>query len=301
MARAKTMDDLASGAYDAVAVNISRVLANLTQAAGSQTNISTLSEAMCAELDRFPGILIGVTGRRAADIFDMGGQRNRGAAYQHDGVTIFDGEEAVRNRFAAIIADGGQINGYPAQDNIAFNGWRLEVKVEHTFGPPRQLIEALTEGNGAIPASGAQRRIWVGETFVSCKQEDRAKVMRELKRLKLTGDWRVVDVGDQIDIVRTGYSRGAALAEVCKKLGVDPKRVVAIGEHQADAEMDQVAGAFVATNSASDEVKTRPTTIMAPDGLSNQQVAEMVMDQVDRGIARSRDIAIPPGATLDMI
>jgi len=78
-----------------------------------------------------------------------------------------------------------------------------------------------------------------------------------------------------LQVVAPGVSKGAALARLCRRLSVDPQRVMAIGDAPNDSEMLRFAGLGVAVANAWDEVKQLADAVTQADN-NDAAVAEAV-------------------------
>jgi hydroxymethylpyrimidine pyrophosphatase-like HAD family hydrolase len=99
-------------------------------------------------------------------------------------------------------------------------------------------------------------------------------VSAELDRLKC--GWQVLPQGSygaaELTVFALGASKGAATQSLCRKLGISPEEVFAIGDGLNDITLLQVAGLGAAMANADDEVKA-VARVVAPSNQENGAAA----------------------------
>ncbi|KAE9541386.1 pyridoxal phosphatase [Ursidibacter maritimus] len=84
---------------------------------------------------------------------------------------------------------------------------------------------------------------------------DRQKMQNFVEKLPLdqfSAEWSWVD---RVDITAQGNSKGACLAELLKREGIDPKNVIAFGDNFNDISMLQLVGMGIAMGESESEVQ----------------------------------------------
>lgn len=142
----------------------------------------------------------------------------------------------------------------------------------YSLGRKRELIERLD-----VPESRKaylrEKRIWIDDPLTEWEADDfriqkitmnfypdeigalrdRAEVKEYLSHLpevKLTSGCY-----DNLEITASGVDKGKALEWLCKELGIEPERTIAIGDSLNDYEMLQAAGLAVAMGNAVEPLK----------------------------------------------
>lgn len=84
--------------------------------------------------------------------------------------------------------------------------------------------------------------------------KDTYRVLERLRRTLPEGVTPMASGFGAIDLVRTGANKGAGLADLCDRLGIDPVLVVAFGDGDNDREMLSFAGVGVAVGEATEDL-----------------------------------------------
>jgi Cof subfamily protein (haloacid dehalogenase superfamily) len=215
---------------------------------------------------------------------------------------------ALGLRGPLIIYDGIQTRSFPSGDVIAeecldstLAGQAVRAMAEHHLQPIFQYsnpqAERLVVGKSPESRDSALYTARYLSTFSSQVQEvsldelvssppsplrivafgayeQLLAVSAELDRLKC--GWQVLPHGSygaaELTIFALGASKGAATQSLCRKLGISPEEVFAIGDGLNDITLLQVAGLGVAMANADDEVKA-VARVVAPSNQENGAAA----------------------------
>jgi Cof subfamily protein (haloacid dehalogenase superfamily) len=199
--------------------------------------------------------------------------------------------QALGLRGPLIIYDGIQTRSFPSGEVLAeecldsdLAGQAAQVLAEHHLQPIFQYgtpqVERLVVGKPPESPDAALYTTGYLSTFSSQVQEvpleelvssppsplrmvafgayeQLLTVSAELDRLKC--GWQVLPQGSygasELSVFAQGASKGAAAQSLCRKLGISPAEVFAIGDGLNDITLLQLAGLGVAMANADEEVK----------------------------------------------
>lgn len=140
--------------------------------------------------------------------------------------------------------------------------WEIQ---RHVGGSLRfHLDEILADFGHAVDDLGAFCRTadWVDKVNLPyIPDEVREKTERALNALPLSWFW---SGPRSVEIAHPDASKAGGLLEVCKILGVDPARTMALGDSGNDIPMLRCAGLGVAMGNAPPEVRTAAREVTAP-------------------------------------
>lgn len=74
--------------------------------------------------------------------------------------------------------------------------------------------------------------------------------IEKIENIETSSSWE-----NNIEVMKSNVSKGRALENLCKKLNINPKQVIAIGDSENDLSMLKFAGLGVAMDNASDKIK----------------------------------------------
>lgn len=95
------------------------------------------------------------------------------------------------------------------------------------------------------------------------------KELESLGNVSISSSWN-----NNLEAMGLNVSKGTALEELCKKLNIDPKEVIAIGDSENDISMIRFAGLGVAMGNGNDDVKKNADYIT--DTNDNDGVAKVI-------------------------
>jgi Cof subfamily protein (haloacid dehalogenase superfamily) len=104
----------------------------------------------------------------------------------------------------------------------------------------------------------------------------RTQALRWQLHMQINGSARLLSAGisDEIEVLPTNASKGAALKTLLKEFGVPPSQVLAIGDGENDIEMLELVGMGVAVGNAGQHVKEVARAVVASN--DEDGVAEAV-------------------------
>lgn len=85
--------------------------------------------------------------------------------------------------------------------------------------------------------------------------ENREAVKASLEEIKQLGNLHIYEYGDFFEMSSDSTSKGLAIQDVSKELGIKPEEVVCIGDNFNDVSMFKIAGLAVAMDNAPSKVK----------------------------------------------
>ena len=160
--------------------------------------------------------------------------------------------------------------------------------------------EPAPEAVGPMIANVIDEGIGINKILLFCDEKD-MPALREDAELMFENDCTITTaVPGMLEFLPMGASKGAAVARLLVRLGVDPKNVLALGDGENDAEMLALAGTAVAMKGSA------PLVVDASRGViggSNDEdgVADAVEKYVlaARGLRPASEIKMPPEEFLD--
>lgn len=85
------------------------------------------------------------------------------------------------------------------------------------------------------------------------------------------------------ELLPAGTSKGQALAELCRLIGQDIRRTIAVGDNENDVEMIRLAGLGIAVDNATEAVKAHARRVTVHH---DEDAIHQVIDDLDRGRIR---------------
>ena len=155
--------------------------------------------------------------------------------------------------------------------------------------------EPAPEAVGPMIANVIDEGIGINKILLFCDEKD-MPVLREDAELMFENDCAITTaVPGMLEFLPMGASKGAAVARLLDRLGVDPKNVLALGDGENDAEMLALAGTAVAMKGSAALVVDAARGVI---GGSNDEdgVADAVEKYVlaARGLRPASEIKMPP-------
>ena len=155
--------------------------------------------------------------------------------------------------------------------------------------------EPAPEAVGPMIANVIDEGIGINKILLFCDEKD-MPALREDAELMFENDCAITTaVPGMLEFLPMGASKGAAVARLLARLGVDPKNVLALGDGENDAEMLALAGTAVAMKGSAELVVAAARGVV---GGSNDEdgVADAVEKYVlaARGLRPASEIKMPP-------
>ena len=155
--------------------------------------------------------------------------------------------------------------------------------------------EPAPEAVGPMIANVIDEGIGINKILLFCDEKD-MPALREDAELMFENDCAITTaVPGMLEFLPMGASKGAAVARLLDRLGVDPKNVLALGDGENDAEMLALAGTAVAMKGSAARVVDAARGVV---GGSNDEdgVADAVEKYVlaARGLRPASEIKMPP-------
>jgi len=155
--------------------------------------------------------------------------------------------------------------------------------------------EPAPEAVGPMIANVIDEGIGINKILLFCDEKD-MPALREDAELMFENDCAITTaVPGMLEFLPMGASKGAAVARLLDRLGVDPKNVLALGDGENDAEMLALAGTAVAMKGSAAGVVDAARGVV---GGSNDEdgVADAVEKYVlaARGLRPASEIKMPP-------
>ena len=137
--------------------------------------------------------------------------------------------------FDAVVAENGAVLFFPS------TGATRVIAPP----PPPALVELL-RASEVIP-------LFVGRSCISTRATQEPLVLRAVRELGL--DWCVVRNNTSLMCLPRGVDKASGLRAILDEIGLDPRRVVAIGDGENDACLFAACGLGVAVANACDDLK----------------------------------------------
>jgi Cof subfamily protein (haloacid dehalogenase superfamily) len=155
--------------------------------------------------------------------------------------------------------------------------------------------EPAPEAVGPMIANVIDEGIGINKILLFCDEKD-MPALREDAELMFENDCAITTaVPGMLEFLPMGASKGAAVARLLARMGVDPKNVLALGDGENDAEMLALAGTAVAMKGSAELVVAAARGVV---GGSNDEdgVADAVEKYVlaARGLRPASEIKMPP-------
>ena len=145
--------------------------------------------------------------------------------------------------------------------------------------------EPEPEAVGPMVAGVVDAEIPINKLLMFVPEEDMAST-REDAELMFEGDCTITTaVPGMLEFLPLGASKGAAVAKLLKRMGVDPANVLALGDGENDVEMLELAGTSVAMAGSSEKVAAAARGNV---GLSNDEGG--VADAIERYVLNPRGL-----------
>lgn len=150
---------------------------------------------------------------------------------------------------------------------IAENGGVVYVddayEVKGNLGVMRELKRFIkARGYGRYISEDSKFRYV--DIALRMKEEMQERLIRDI--LKEGFDVEITTSGYAVHIMPRGINKGTGLLSLCKRLGVDPRNVAAIGDSYNDLEMFSVAGLSIALPNSPREVKKKADIVVGGPG-----------------------------------
>ncbi len=183
---------------------------------------------------------------------------------------VVHSQETLTPEVVRLVADYVEREGLSL---VAYSGARIITNRRDAFTdttiafhePPAEVIGSLSQQAGRVPIN----------KILIMSQPERLPRAREDLAAQLDGQASLVRPLDYVlEVLPYGASKGAGLMRLLDELGIDPARVMAIGDGENDVEMLRLAGIGVAVGNAMPVAKAAANVMVGSN--NDDGVAEAI-------------------------
>ena len=184
---------------------------------------------------------------------------NLGGYIELMGMPLYDYEIPVSEAFRAVkvLRENGIVPVMEGNHHVYYDPDEYTCEIDWYVDLYREML-----GDGFLPISGNEENIHINKISAKLKAEsDPDKAFRELEN---TFDFVLHEagfVGNTVECVAKGHSKGAAIISICDRLGVEKSDRIAFGDSNNDLPMFEVVQTGVAMGDGSAELRKEATYV----------------------------------------
>lgn len=201
---------------------------------------------------------------------------NLGAYMEYEGRTVYakqlDTEDAYRA--LCVLRENGMVPVMEGNDRMYFDKEEYTEEVDWYAPFISEVLESVSRTEtGWEPIRGNEHSLRINK--ISAKRRPGSNVEKATEALSDIFDFIYHEgafVGDTVECIAKGHSKGLSMAILAGVLGYDKKDIVAIGDSNNDLSMFEVAGICVAMGDGSAELKAKADLVT--DTLDNKGISK---------------------------